>query len=989
MTRRIRAILMTRLPLAVAAMAAIATCAVAAPSASAAPLPEGSTALMSGQPSLFEPFAAPVGQAEIEPNSVSENGRYVAFSSTSDGLLAGDDDREMSVYRKDMDTGDVVLVSRRDGTNGEPSHGFCSDPAISDDGQRVAFDCEEPLADADTNGRTDVYVRTVNANTTTLVSRAGAAGAAGNGDSIRPALSQNGDYVAFESSATDLVSGTANPSRRVYRRYLPSQETILVGRKNGAAGAPVQSEDPSISDDGNVVAFDSGEAVDANADTNSNYDIYVRYVSSDATYLMSRANGAAGPVGDSASLSPEVSGNGIAVAFESYSANLDPRDTGHEPNVFLRAGTDFTTVVDVNAAGVKSGSSSRPSIDDSGNLIAFVSYATGLDPADTAPIRDVYVKSIADNSVRLASRASGAAGPAANRDALTAAISGDGMKVASELARGGITADADPRRGTVVHRDLSTQITRSVARPAGTAPFVNEGGDSFAASLSGDGRFAAFTSDAPALGLPQGPRTGVFVRDRVTGSVTLASRADGPGGAPFADVTSRPAISADGRRVAFSASVNEDDTRQVWVRDLAENRTFLASRADGIDGAPGDGASGAPKLDADGTRVAFRSLAKNLGDDDADAVQDVHVRDLATGDTILVSRATGAGGAKGDSASQGPDIDASGTRVSFTSFSKNLGDGGNDVQWDAYLRDLSAATTRLVNTTLAGTKGDAGVNSNRTSIDAAGNRVAFESKATNLGDPTTDSKVFVRDFGANTLTVAAKGYEPVISPDGRYIAFLDQQDRVLRHDLSTLQTEVVSRRGGADGAPAASQAVLGDISTAGACVSFTTADSLVGPRQDSWESYVRVLAADCGDVSPGGAGGAGGGGGGGGAGGSPVDVTAPMLSDARLSYRRFRVARAATAVAAAAPRGTVLRFRSSEPAGLRIAIQRVRPGRRPLLRAAGTLTRRIAAGRGQVRLSGRIGRRALRPGTYRLRLTAVDAAGNRSTPRVLRFRVVR
>ena len=88
-------------------------------------------------------------------------------------------------------------------------------------------------------------------------------------------------------------------------------------------------------------------------------------------------------------------------------------------------------------------------------------------------------------------------------------------------------------------------------------------------------------------------------------------------------------------------------------------------------------------------------------------------------------------------------------------------------------------------------------------------------------------------------------------------------------------------------------------------------------------------------------------------------------------------------------RGTLLRFRSSEAAVLRIAIQRVRRGQRPRLRAAGTLTRRVAAGAGRVRLSGRIGRRALRPGSYRLRLTAVDAAGNRSAPRLLRFRVVR
>jgi hypothetical protein len=266
--------------------------------------------------------------------------------------------------------------------------------------------------------------------------------------------------------------------------------------------------------------------------------------------------------------------------------------------------------------------------------------------------------------------------------------------------------------------------------------------------------------------------------------------------------------------------------------------------------------------------------------------------------------------------------------------------------------------------------------------------VAFVSNATNLGDGSPDEKLFVRDFAANTLTVAARGYNPVISPEGRYVAFMDYDGRVQRHDLSTGQTELVSRRGGAGGAPATEEANLGDISANGACVSFATDDALVGEPHDSVESYVRVFTADCGDAAGAGTDDGGSGiPGTGGPGATPLDKVAPVLSGARLSQRRFRVARAATPVAATVRRGTVLTFRSSEAGTLRVAIQRVRRGARP--RAAGTLTRRIAAGRSRIRLSGRIGRRALRPGNYRLRLTAVDAARNRSVPSVLRFRVVR
>jgi Tol biopolymer transport system component len=964
-----------------ALIAAIAACAFAAPSAPAASLPSSSTALLSGQPSLFEPFAAPVGDSDIEANAVSANGRYVAFTSTSDGLVAGDDDRFTGVYRKDMDTGEVVLVSRRDGANGEPSHSYCSNPAISDDGLRVAFECEGSLDPADTNTYGDLYVRTVATGTTTLVSRVGANGPAGNNRSSDPALSQNGDYVAFMSYATDLVGGT-NQSRWVYRRHIPTGETVIVSRRNGAAGEPIDGMEPSITDDGNEVAFSASLKGD-DADTNYDWDIYVRNTSAGTTTLASRASGATGAVGNAGSFSPEISGNGLGVVFESYATNLDARDTASDLNVYRRGlGLGSMTVIDVNPAGVKSGESYNPSIDQSSHLIAFVSSATGLDPADTEPSSDVYVKNIAANTVRVVSRASGAGGAVANRQAVGASISGDGLKVASALDLGGITSDADPRRRTVMQYDVSTQTTRSVARPPGGDAFVNEGGDSRAASLSADGRFAAFTSDAPALGLPLGPRDGVFVRDRVTGAVTLASRTDGPGGAPFADVNSTPAISLDGRRVAFTAAEKAGGVRQVWVRDLAEGRTFLASRANGVNGVPADRASRRPKLDADGTRVVFSSEATNLGDGDTDAIDDIHVRDLASGETILASRANGGAGAKGDARSDSPDIDATGTRLTFISDARNLGDGGTDPYADAYLRDLQAETTRLVNTTPAGTKGNQSVNS-APSIDAAGNRVAFVSTATNLGDPSPDGKVFVRDFVADTLAVAERGYAAVISPDGGYLAVRDQENRVLRRDLSAGRTDLFSQRAGAGGVAAAVDADLGDISTGGACVSFATDESLVGPPQDSFESYLRVLTANCGDIPA-----AGGGADGGGPGATPLDKVAPVLSDTRLTRRRFRVARAATAVAAVVRRGTVLAFRSSEAATLRIAIHRVRRTQ-PRLRAAGTLTRRIAAGTGRVRFTGRIGRRALRAGSYRLRLTAVDAAGNRSVARVLRCRVVR
>jgi hypothetical protein len=117
-----------------------------------------------------------------------------------------------------------------------------------------------------------------------------------------------------------------------------------------------------------------------------------------------------------------------------------------------------------------------------------------------------------------------------------------------------------------------------------------------------------------------------------------------------------------------------------------------------------------------------------------------------------------------------------------------------------------------------------------------------------------------------------------------------------------------------------------------------------------------------------------------------ADRTAPALSGVSLSRKRFRVGKARTALAARekATGGTVLRFSSSEAGTLSIAIAKAKKGARPIA----TLTRSISAAPGKVPLSGRIGKKPLRPGRYRLVLSARDAAGNASNPIALPFTIL-
>ena len=514
--------------------------------AHAVPLPEGSTALLSGTSSLFAALPAPVSVSGMDASAASQDGRYVAFSSRSDGLVAGDDDYVSNVYVKDTTTGAVTLVSRASGAAGEPAHRDCYQASIDDAGTRVAFSCSAALDPADTNGLAlDVYVRDLSTNTTTLVSRASNLGAVGNQGASDPSISGNGEYVAFQSISSNLHPDALGNDLRVYRRQLGADnETIVVSRRSGAqGGAVVRGSDPSISSGGNFVAFThpgGQETVDP-GDTNTVSDVYVRNIDATTTTLASRKDGFGGTVGNAESYSPAIAGNGTAVAFVSSASNLNTDTDGDsQPDVYRRAlAVGTTNHVNVNLNGAKSGTARAPSIDDAGMVVGFVSSAVNLHPDDTDPREDAYVADLKANSVYVVSRADGASGAVANGVAEQIAVSGDGDRAATRMQSGAILPDADPRISAILWRDIPAGRSLSVARPPGNAPFVSAGGPAYLSSLSADGRYAAFVSEAPALGLPLGVHQGVFVRDRVTGSVTLVSRADGPAGARDGDRAGR------------------------------------------------------------------------------------------------------------------------------------------------------------------------------------------------------------------------------------------------------------------------------------------------------------------------------------------------------------------------------------------------------------------------------------------------------------------
>ncbi|NMG21975.1 calcium-binding protein, partial [Brasilonema bromeliae SPC951] len=140
--------------------------------------------------------------------TISADGRFVAFYSAANNLVAGDTNNSSDIFVRDLLTGTTTRVSvADDGTQGNNNS---SNPAISADGRFVAFDSTASnLVAGDTNNTSDIFVRDLLTGTTTRVSVADD-GTQGNGFSYTPAISADGRFVAFESSASNLVAGDTN-----------------------------------------------------------------------------------------------------------------------------------------------------------------------------------------------------------------------------------------------------------------------------------------------------------------------------------------------------------------------------------------------------------------------------------------------------------------------------------------------------------------------------------------------------------------------------------------------------------------------------------------------------------------------------------------------------------------------------------------------------------------------------------------------------------
>jgi Tol biopolymer transport system component len=388
---------------------------------------------------------------------------------------------------------------------------------------------------------------------------------------------------------------------------------------------------------------------------------------------------------------PAISANGRFVAFASVD-ELVPGDTNACFDIFVHDRELLTTErVSVSSTGVEADAFSLfPSLSADGRFVSFQSYATNLVAGDTNGTYDIYVHDRLLGTTELVSTSLG--GTTGNSDSSGASsLSADGRWIVFESRASDLVALDTNGAIDVFLRDLELGTTELVSV---SSAGVQSSHDSYATAyaLSADARFVSFYSRAGNLvGGDTNFKSDIFLRDRLLGTTERVSF--GVSGAQGDDDSDYPALSADGRFVAFhswSTNLVAGDTNglvDIFVRDLQLGANELVSVSTA--GEQGNGIY--PTLSADGRYVAFVSDAANLVSADANGFADGFVRDLQLGVTERVS--VGSAAEEGNAPCRYPAISGDGRYVAFLSGATNLVSGDTNGANDDFVRDRLGAAS--------------------------------------------------------------------------------------------------------------------------------------------------------------------------------------------------------------------------------------------------------------------------------------------------------
>lgn len=335
-----------------------------------------------------------VANADSYESEMTDDERYVVLESLASNLNSIADSGSRDVFLLDRTTGDFETVSLT--PEGAHPNGSSDQPHITDDGDAIVYQSTATdLVTGDTNAVKDVFLYDTATNTNVLVSRAtGIAGTIGNAASEEPAIFDSGVMVAFTSAATNLTAGDTNGFTDIFLRNIAGSTTSLI---SGGGTANGNSFDPAFSDSYLVFASDASNLV--SGDTNGVSDIFIYDF---ATFIIERINLASGGVeanGDS--YEPVVSDGGGTILFTSDASNLASGDTNGTTDVFIyKRDSGKVSALSVSQDGVMGNSASAvPTISDDGSWAAFASYSTNLVDDDTNASLDVFVRDLVNGII--------------------------------------------------------------------------------------------------------------------------------------------------------------------------------------------------------------------------------------------------------------------------------------------------------------------------------------------------------------------------------------------------------------------------------------------------------------------------------------------------------------------------------------------------------------------------------------------------------------
>lgn len=414
--------------------------------------------------------------------SISADGRFVAFSSVANNLIANDTNGFSDIFVRDNVTMQTSRISVS--SSGLQGNGDSDYPSMSADGRFVSFASKASnLVSNDTNASWDVFIHELATQQTTRVS-VSTNGEGGNWDSLLSSISADGRFVAFESRADNLVPGAGSRWDILVRDRMTNQTirvSVPTGTDNWGGGNA-----PAISADGRFVAFESDSDYLSLGDRNNGlWDILVRDLKNSTYTLVSKSSTGAQTNGDS--LNPSISADGRFIVYGSRASNLVSNDTNGGSDAFVYDQVkQLTTRVSISSTGVQSNSTSitppNPKISADGRFVTFSSDASNLVVGDINSRNDIFIR---DLEKPLTTRASVSnVGLEGNGTSIQPSISADGRfaiftSASNNLVSGDTNSAWDVfNRDTVLNTstlgaDLSvTQAVPSTVKVGSTFSFI-------------------------------------------------------------------------------------------------------------------------------------------------------------------------------------------------------------------------------------------------------------------------------------------------------------------------------------------------------------------------------------------------------------------------------------------------------------------------------------------------------------------------------------